>query len=920
MSNLEIENIEYSMNIRKLFEILAKNKVIKNTDNRKFTHTSLGHPKGSFEILGDKHSKFMDIYCKVVDKKDKTNLPDNYVYLSEAHLPQGPIIIDIDIKYTSKEINSRGYTYEYIKILLDIYNKYIKRYLNVSDDDFKIYLLEKNESTLIDNIDNDYILKDGVHIIYPFICASNYLQYIIREHVIQEFKKNDYWVGIKADNSIEDILDKAVIERNNWLMYGSCKPGHENNNYQLTRIYNENLNYSTIKELSYIDIFQLPKTLSIRKFTSDDLTELQMEYNWEIIQQIYQDMTVSKKKKVFHDDIRVSKKLVEMLSAKRSENYQQWIELGFCLHNIHESLLELWIEFSKSNIVKYKNGECDKLWKSFRDVGFTIKSLYRWAKEDNSIAFSEFMMEELNDVMKRSLSATSYDVGKAFYELYKYNYVCASIKYNTWYEFKDHRWYEIDGAYTIYHKLNEEMVNEYLKMAQILGNKAMTSNGEDKDSLLAKQQAAIRLCTKIRSASFKKCILNELDKLFYDPTFLDKLDEKRHLICFNNGVYDLDNDIFREGRPEDCITLCTNIDYKPFDKNDEFIKKVENFFVEILPNEDIKNYVLDLMCSCLQGHIPDEKFHIWTGTGGNGKSLSINLLQQALGNYATTLPISMLTNKRPPSTTATPELAKTKGKRFCVFQEPEEGDKIYVGYMKEITSNNDKISARGLFKEPVEFFPQFKLLLTCNNLPDIPATDGGTWRRLRVVPFDMNFVDNPKLPNERKINRKIKDELPNWRLALMSILIKRFNNYKNNGLKEPIKVTQFTSEYQKDSDVYLEFVNDNIVKTDDLRDTLGIRSIYKAFKFWFKESKSDKCNIDQKELKKHIQEKLGQFNKLNKLVGYKLLDPELEDDISEDQITQIESNIDTNKVTIETAKGSKKKSKVLDESKSALDL
>ena len=170
-------------------------------------------------------------------------------------------------------------------------------------------------------------------------------------------------------------------------------------------------------------------------------------------------------------------------------------------------------------------------------------------------------------------------------------------------------------------------------------------------------------------------------------------------------------------------------------------------------------YLLKLLSSYLQGHIPDEKFHIATGSGSNGKSLSIDLLMYALGDYAVTLPITILVKKRNASNAASPELAMIKGRRFGVFQEPEGNDKIHVGQMKELTGG-DPIAGRHLFKDQIVFVPQFKLAVTTNILPKIDSNDGGTWRRLRVTPFELSFVDNPKEPHERKKDRKLKEKFP----------------------------------------------------------------------------------------------------------------------------------------------------------------
>ena len=46
----------------------------------------------------------------------------------------------------------------------------------------------------------------------------------------------EYFKNLGFTNPIDDIVDKSVIQRNNWFMYGSSKPGKES--YKLTKIIN----------------------------------------------------------------------------------------------------------------------------------------------------------------------------------------------------------------------------------------------------------------------------------------------------------------------------------------------------------------------------------------------------------------------------------------------------------------------------------------------------------------------------------------------------------------------------------------------------------------------------------------------------------------------------------------------------------
>ena len=64
-----------------------------------------------------------------------------------------------------------------------------------------------------------------------------------------------------------------------------------------------------------------------------------------------------------------------------ADDYDIWITVGQTLHELDESLLEVWDEWSKTSD-KYKDGECHKRWLSFsKGGGRTIGSLIHIAKE-----------------------------------------------------------------------------------------------------------------------------------------------------------------------------------------------------------------------------------------------------------------------------------------------------------------------------------------------------------------------------------------------------------------------------------------------------------------------------------------------------------------------------------------------------------
>ena len=836
----------------------------------------MGEPYGRFFISDEDKATFDKYYKRAVLQKGST------YHILESSKQYAPIVCDIDFNVSKSENNTtRCYNNDTILDCIRLYNESISKFLNIPKNRIQAFVMEKSAPC-----EKDSYLKDGIHIIYPFICARVELRKAIRENVIELATSKDIFKDMNLTNEISDVFDKQCIE-GTWLLYGSVKANLDKK-YKLSKIIAHDESELPLDTYTEEDLIS---TLSIRRFSKKDEDECNEGVNkQEIINKHSKQIKTLKDKEKYTEknngEIATARKLLQLLNDDRVEEYHKWIELGFCLHNISHSLLYDWIMISKKS-KKFKPGECEEKWKIMKDDGFTIRSLYRWAKEDNPVEYARMIKETYNLLLQDSLTGESYSVAKTMYMKYQDVFVCSSLKHKTWWEFKDHRWHEIDEGYTLMAKISEEFVNDYSIIEMEYNNKAIEATGLEKETYQRKKEMVGKIVTKLRDIRYKEAVMKENRLLFYDPEFQDRLDEQKHLLGFTNGVYDLDRGVFRDGRPEDFISMSTNIDYAKYNKHDQYAKKIDRFFKQIQPKDEMRVYLLKLLSSYLQGHIPDEKFHIATGCGSNGKSLSIDLLMSALGDYAITLPITILIKKRNASNAASPELAMIKGKRFGVFQEPEHNDKIHVGQMKELTGG-DKFLARPLFKDPIIVKPQIKLLLTCNNLPHIPATDKGTWRRLRVVEFGSEFVDNPVGPRQYKIDKTLKQDIENWAPQFMALLIETFKDYKKNGLHEPNDVVQFTKKYQQDSDHFLEFINENIEDSDNKKDYITMASAWDTFKSWFKDVHPDVKQLPSKaDLKEYMEEKFGKAVKgrwINKIMK---IDDDSDDEENYDNVTTI---------------------------------
>lgn len=571
-----------------------------------YTHTSIIKPSGSFYIPGDKLDDFYAVYGVAMSSKAD-------LYLTEKPREIMPILIDIDFRYPKDKV-VRRYTAENVKKIAEIYLKHIKTIVNTPDK-FSIYVMEKPAPV----VDKDRV-KDGIHIVIPEVVTKPSVQLLIRQEVLKEI--HEVFAGLELTNAYEDVIDEAVITRNNWQMYGSKKPGCEP--YVISAIYDQDMNLLDILE----DHTEYVSMLSLRNKYIECATKIEA---LDKVKAIDNDFLRKKKDKMMKntsvfqtsqnikkntvDDIEYIGKLINILSPERANSYSLWIRLGWCLRNIDYRLLDNWIEFSKKS-TKFVEGECERIWNYMKDDGLGIGSLHMWAREDDPEAYKEIMRTDINRLIDKASSETHTDIAAVVYALYKHEYVCISIKNNLWYEFRDHRWHPCDSAHTLRTHVSSTVSQEFSRRASYWAQRASTEEDESEQSRCAdKGKKLLTVAMNLKKVAFKENIMKESRDMFYQMKFEEKLDSRCHLIGFENGVYDLEAHEFREGRPEDYMMFTTGINYVPFDPESKSMSEINEFLNKVFTNPNVREYITSLLASFLNGNVRQERFHLWTGSG-----------------------------------------------------------------------------------------------------------------------------------------------------------------------------------------------------------------------------------------------------------------------------------------------------------------
>ena len=858
------------------------------------THTSMAG--GSYFIGDDDLDQFYDLYFKAIRRNNKQ-------FLTARRTDVSACCGDFDIAY-DKTITKHLHTREQVLHFMKAYHNELKDLIQLPNE-YDIYITEKDEPTYSKKKDK---MKSGFHFQIPDVRTHKCTEQHIRRKLLPHM--DTFFPGLPITDSWDAIYDAGVANRTvGWTVYLSQKPDTIDQNatpYRLAYIIRIKGDNAEIINDVPPDSIRLIKKLSVR-FHDEDITSYtsvgEELYKNSIKSNGGGDITRRRGRPLQRNEkpesrassptARIMQQLepekkdylrrhVMNLNTKRADEYAEWIKVAQCLYNIHPDLLDVFLDFSAQNAEKYNEADCIRTWNSltFRNDGDRLSegSLRYWSKEDNFDNYLAIEDENIDNLVKAACSLTEFDSAALIYACYRDNYRCSDFKYNIWYRWCGHVWRETDSGVDLLMRLSKEVAKKFFnKSVEIhrqmsLEDLTECANPVEKNKdcgkcdyciLESERQAYERVFKKLKTTAFKSNVMRECRELFFDEHFNKKINANKELLAFNNGVLELDTMVFRPGKPEDYISFSTGIDFNPNIPYYEYAAwpKVEMFLKQVLSDSEVREYFMKHLASNLVGGNPAQKFHVLTGSGSNGKSMLTNLMNTCMGEYACTVPISLLTQKRKASGQASPEMARLPGKRFVTMQEPDEAVSLNSGLMKEITSG-EKTYVRDLFKSGGDTEILAKFHLACNQKPKINTTDGGTWRRLVVINFLSKFVVKPSAPNEYPLDESIQFAVlsQEWAVAFMAYMVHILR--ENQGIRKlapPAKVLEYISEYQNENDAIAKFISERIASIEDGDEISPVDKIMlrRTFKQW--KDENEERSLSPMDLEKRLEQRFGKY-------------------------------------------------------------
>lgn len=406
--------------------------------------------------------------------------------------------------------------------------------------------------------------------------------------------------------------------------------------------------------------------------------------------------------------------------------------------------------------------------------------------------------------------------------LYKYSYIA-----NKFYIYDGMKW-KVDDKGSI-RKLIDEMI-ESIKNEKVLHSEDVTE--EEAREVFQKYYK------KTRGTQAKKNIMNEL--MHRRPATPDEFDKDDMLLNVANGYIDLTSRELYKHDINKMFSQITNTDYTEKMQPAVWLDFLNDIFAG---DKAVIRYIQKALGYSLTGSTREQIMFILFGKGRNGKSIFVEVISEILGDYSNNMQAKSLMVKK--NDNINTDIARLSKARFVTSSEPNEGFRFDEGLIKQLTGG-DKVTARFLYAEEFEYTPKFKIWVSTNHKPIIRGTDDGIWRRLVLIPFDVQIP-------EEKVDKDLKYKLLREAPAILNWMAEGAYMWMQEGLAMPEKLKEAVQKYRNEMDTLGQFIED-CCKVDK-NSSEKVSNLHQAYKTWSNDNLTSTKVLGMKSFSQKMEER-----------------------------------------------------------------
>ena len=420
------------------------------------------------------------------------------------------------------------------------------------------------------------------------------------------------------------------------------------------------------------------------------------------------------------------------------------------------------------------------------------------------------------------------------------------------YSYNRKKWYFWDGK-----KWVIDDMGEIKKLADEICEDLKREAWQIQDEEL--QEQALKFAKRTASSSAKEAMIRECQHLEGIPASPDDFDSFIDFLNCQNGVVNLKNG---ELIPHDASFMMSKICNCDYDIKKKKPKLWLKFLNDITNGDkDLQDYIHKSIGYSLCGSNREQCAYFLYGMGNNGKSTFLDTIADMLGGYASNAqPDTLMLQSKLGSLGggANSDIARLKSARFVTCEEPTEGVRLNEGLLKQLTGGS-KVTCRFLYGDEFEYTPEFKIWVATNHKPTVRGTDVGIWRRIKLIPFEVNI---PKSKVDKNLKYKLRQEFP----QILAWAVEGCIKWQQEGLSEPAKVLDATKDYKQEMDLIAGFVEQCIVIDYTSAEPVMANELFNLYSKWAKAN--NEWEMSSKKFFMEIAKKLPEKKRNSKGIVY----------------------------------------------------